>query len=355
MHRSTLPSLLAILAALRIVPCIHAADPDAGFVTLFDGASLKGWHISAKTGHSAASGHKTGGRWVVEGGAIVGSQDIPGNGGIIITDETFGDFEVAVEMKNDFGPDSGLFLRSTEDGKAWQAMIDYHAGGNLMGVYGEGLGGQPSVRNFSFENAVTQIKVQDAPVAFPMAAEKWPEFWKHGQWNELRARIVNNPPTITTWINGVKFMEWTEKEVRHPAQGAIALQVHGGGDTTKEFVRYRNIRVKKLPPPAPFKTIDVKAFESLRGKPDVVVLDVRTAREFAEGHVPGAVNMDVSAAGFAEKAGKLDREKTYLVMCRAGGRSLTACQKMAPLNFSKLYNLEGGFMAWEDEGNQPAK
>ena len=47
----------------------------------------------------------------------------------------------SLEMKNDFGPDSGLFLRSTEDGKAWQAMIDYHKDGNLMGIYGEGLGG----------------------------------------------------------------------------------------------------------------------------------------------------------------------------------------------------------------------
>ncbi|MCB1127645.1 MAG: DUF1080 domain-containing protein, partial [Verrucomicrobiae bacterium] len=51
---------------------------------------------------------------------------------------------------------------------------------------------------------------------------------------------------ITTWINGVKFMEWQEKELRHPATGGIALQVHGGGDTTKEFVRYRNIQVKRL-------------------------------------------------------------------------------------------------------------
>ena len=68
------------------------------------------------------------------------------------------------------------------------------------------------------------------------------------QWNELRARIENNPPRITTWINGVKIMEWQEKEVRHPAKGGIALQVHGGGDHTKEFVRYRNIQVKRLDP-----------------------------------------------------------------------------------------------------------
>ena len=60
---------------------------DAGFVSIFDGKTLKGWHVSAKTGHSGASDHKTGGRWVVEDGAIIGSQDTPGNGGIVITDK----------------------------------------------------------------------------------------------------------------------------------------------------------------------------------------------------------------------------------------------------------------------------
>jgi len=131
---------------------------DEGFVSIFDGRTLSGWHVSGKTGHSGASKHQSGGRWVVEDGAMIGSQDIPGNGGIIITDEQFGDFEVALEMNNDFGPDSGLFLRSTEDGKAWQAMIDYHANGNLMGVYGEGIGGKPDVYNFKFLNSPNDIK-----------------------------------------------------------------------------------------------------------------------------------------------------------------------------------------------------
>lgn len=220
--------------------------------TLFDGQSLKGWRISAESGHSRTSGHTSGGRWVVENGAIVGSQDVPGNGGIIITEEQFGDFEVALEMNNDFGPDSGLFLRSTSDGKAWQAMIDYHGRGNLMGIYGEGLGGKPAVSNFRFDGDVTRIQVlTNAPVVFPVLPEAWKHFWRHGQWNELRARIVNNPPHITTWINGVKIMEWQEKELRHPDRGGIALQVHGGGDLTRQFVRYRNIRVLRLTPPSP--------------------------------------------------------------------------------------------------------
>ncbi len=229
--------------------CATLLGADHGFVSIFDGKSLKGWHPSAKTGHSRASGNQSAGKWVVEKGAILGTQDIPGNGGIILTDEQFSDFEVSLEMNNDYGPDSGLFLRSTEDGKAWQAMIDYHKGGNLMGVYGEGLGGKPSVSNYDFGDTPEQITVNtNSPVALPVLPAAWKYFWRHGQWNELRARIVGNPPHITTWINGVKFMEWQEKEVRHPEKGSIALQVHGGGNHTNEFVRYRNIQVQKLEP-----------------------------------------------------------------------------------------------------------
>lgn len=240
-------ALLGPLAAQSAMAADANADA-AGWRVLFDGKTLTGWHVSAKTGHSAASKHQTGGRWVAEDGALLGSQDIPGNGGIVITDELFGDFEIVLEMNNDFGPDSGLFLRSTEDGSAYQAMIDYHGGGNLMGIYGEGrLGGKPSLANFHFLDQVTRIQLStNAPVALPVKPESWPFFWRHGQWNELRARIVGNPPTITTWINGVKIMEWTETQKRHPDTGGIALQVHGGGDLTRQFVRYRNIRVRPL-------------------------------------------------------------------------------------------------------------
>ena len=240
---------LITLLSLSMLPADSQDKPAEGFVSIFDGKTLAGWHVSAKSGHSGTSKHQSGGRWVIEDGAITGSQDVPGNGGLIVTDEQFSDFEVKLEMKNDFGPDSGLFLRSTEDGKAWQAMIDYHAGGNLMGIYGEGLGGNPHVRNYSFTDNVTEITTKPTgapPTPLPILPDAWSQFWRHGKWNELRARIENNPPKITTWINGVKIMEWQEKEVRHQAKGSIALQVHGGGDFTKQFVRYRNIQVKRL-------------------------------------------------------------------------------------------------------------
>ena len=247
-------ALLPVLAAVGLIAAPSFAElpkpetfDDKGFETIFDGKTLKGWHVSTKTGHSGTSKNKTGGKWEIVDGAITGSQDVPGNGGIVITDKKYGDFEVALEMKNDDGPDSGLFLRCTEEGKCFQAMIDYHKGGNLMGVYGEGLGGKPHVRNFEFGKDVNEIKVTEfKPFPSPVTAEEWPKFWKHGEWNELRARIEGNPAKVTTWIKGVKFMEYTDTEKRLGDTGGIALQVHGGGDYTKQFVRYKNIRVKEL-------------------------------------------------------------------------------------------------------------
>lgn len=249
MRTISIMGLMGLIGLMGFNPDVPAGDKDAGWTKIFNGKDLAGWHVSAKTGHSRASKNTTGGRWVVEDGAIIGSQDIKGNGGIVITDKQYKNFEVKLEMNNDFGPDSGLFLRSTEDGKCYQAMIDYHANGNLMGIYGEGIGGQPHVANFAFLDAPDKIvvaKVLPDTTVCPVTAEQWAKLWKHGKWNELKARITGNPPTLTTWINGVKFMEYADSKKRLGDEGGIALQVHGGGDHTKEFVRYRNIYVKVL-------------------------------------------------------------------------------------------------------------
>ena len=240
--------IIMMLAAFGIAAQSSKPGPAAGdkaFVSIFDGQTLKGWHVSAKTQHGS------GGRWVIENGAIIGSQDRPGNGGIVITDAQYGDFEVVLEMNNDFGPDSGLFLRSTEQGMAYQALIDYHADGYLMGIYGERFPVRFSEFNFQFLDRPDKIKTGTSAFPLPVSPELWPDFWKHGQWNTLRARITGNPPTIDTWINGVQFMHWTGREKVLGDTGGIALQVHGGAfpaghDLTKLFVRYRNIRVKTL-------------------------------------------------------------------------------------------------------------
>jgi len=98
-----------------------------------------------------------------------------------------------------------------------------------------------------------------------------------------------------------------------------------------------------------YKNIKVDEFEKMRTGKTIVILDVRTESEFKDGHIPGAVNVDVNAHDFLKKMEAMDKSKTYLVHCAAGRRSVTACEKLAKLNFPKLFNLEGGYRAWAKE------
>lgn len=108
-------------------------------------------------------------------------------------------------------------------------------------------------------------------------------------------------------------------------------------------------------PAKPYKNVGPEEFEKLAKQPKHVILDVRTPKEFAAGHIKGAINIDVNAADFQEKVGKLDKAATYLVHCAAGGRSVTACEKLNTLSFPSLINLEGGMKAWTKAGKPVEK
>jgi len=104
-----------------------------------------------------------------------------------------------------------------------------------------------------------------------------------------------------------------------------------------------------------FRNIDVAEWEKLRKDASVVVLDVRTAEEFADGHMPGAINLDIRGGKFAETLAGLDKSKTYLVHCAVGGRSAKACGQMDGMKFEKVLNLSGGITAWEAAGHKAVK
>ena len=104
-----------------------------------------------------------------------------------------------------------------------------------------------------------------------------------------------------------------------------------------------------------YKNIGVEEFAKLRQSKTNVVLDVRTKEEYEAGHLPGAILIDFTEPDFAEKVAKLDKDKTYLVHCASGGRSARACKKMESLEFTKLYNLQGGMNAWEKAGKPVEK
>ena len=103
------------------------------------------------------------------------------------------------------------------------------------------------------------------------------------------------------------------------------------------------------------KVIDATEAEKLIADKKVVVLDVRTAAEFAAGHIGGATNLDFRAKDFRAKVEALPKNQAYLVNCAAGVRSAKACEIMGELQFKTLFDLKGGMKAWEAAGKPVAK
>jgi rhodanese-related sulfurtransferase len=105
----------------------------------------------------------------------------------------------------------------------------------------------------------------------------------------------------------------------------------------------------------PRKRIELKEFEQLMHAKTNVVLDVRTDKEYLAGHIAGAVHLDVNDPKFDETAGKLDKNKTYLVHCASGVRSRRACKRLEELGFKNLYDLAPGFNGWAKAGKPVEK
>ena len=93
--------------------------------------------------------------------------------------------------------------------------------------------------------------------------------------------------------------------------------------------------------------LNADAFASDIKNPGVVVLDVRTAGEFAAGHIENAINIDVESGSFDAEIAKLDKTVEYAVYCHSGRRSAIAADKMTKSGFEKITNLEGGIIAWQ--------
>lgn len=85
-------------------------------------------------------------------------------------------------------------------------------------------------------------------------------------------------------------------------------------------------------------------------EPGVVILDVRTAGEFNEGHIQGAINIDAESGQFESEIAMLDKTKTYAVYCHSGRRSGIAVGKMSDAGFTSLFNLSSGIADWQSKG-----
>ena len=97
-----------------------------------------------------------------------------------------------------------------------------------------------------------------------------------------------------------------------------------------------------------FVSVDADEFAREIAKSGVQLVDVRTAEEYANGHIPAAVNMDVFSSDFAKQIATLDKECTVALYCRSGRRSKSAAEQAVKLGY-KVVELDGGILSWKGE------
>jgi hypothetical protein len=180
-----------------------------------------------------------------------------------------------MEIRPDWGCDSGFFFRSTEWGAAYQVTMDYLARGSMGSVIGEGglqgVGGRGRGGNRGAApaaGAATPAGQAAAPVPAPPPAPviipgkplgsetatgdaPWMKVWKREDWNSVRVRVEGDVPHVTVWINDQQITDFTDTEnhaLNGMIEGPIAIQVHGGASRWVQggFWRWRNIGIKEL-------------------------------------------------------------------------------------------------------------
>jgi rhodanese-related sulfurtransferase len=90
------------------------------------------------------------------------------------------------------------------------------------------------------------------------------------------------------------------------------------------------------------KQITARELDQMKG---MTMLDTRTDKEYKQGHIPGAIHIELSEVG--NKAKKLRKDKDLVVYCQNGNRSIWAIKRLMGMGFTSLYNLKGGYSAWK--------
>ena len=307
------PSHPALWAVVFLTGLFHAVSGRAenpasspvppGFKPLFDGTSLTGWHsvprlgmpktaseALAASGVSAAKSAKDSatGIWNVREGVIEGGQSVQrflhredgvewGFGNYLLSDATFGDFELIVDARPDWPCDTGIYVRSTALGQGFQILLDHRGddpagiGGSVGCLYLRGLGNfRVSPYNFRWTVGADgqPVKVQLMPgtdgvtkMEFAATNEDFQRAWHMNDWSRFRIRVVGAQPRITVWINDVKISECDTAAIQHPGYNAadaqkllgpaghIAFEVHDGPPWRwgiGKVSRWRNIFIKRL-------------------------------------------------------------------------------------------------------------
>tara|TARA_Y100000588_G_C13712101_1_gene693417 strand:+ start:96 stop:494 length:399 start_codon:yes stop_codon:yes gene_type:complete len=98
--------------------------------------------------------------------------------------------------------------------------------------------------------------------------------------------------------------------------------------------------------------LEIDEFVKKMASEKYLLIDVRTAEEFAAGHIQGAINIDYYSADFSNQIEKIGKEKPVLLYCRSGNRSAKSMQMMYEMGFVEVKHLDGGIKAWKAENRK---
>lgn len=96
-------------------------------------------------------------------------------------------------------------------------------------------------------------------------------------------------------------------------------------------------------------------FAALAKNKEHIIIDVRTAEEFANGRIEGAKLMPINSSSFIQRIEKLDKDKIYLLYSGVGIRSTRAMEQMKLSGFKRLALLRRGINAWKEAGKKLEK
>ncbi len=92
-----------------------------------------------------------------------------------------------------------------------------------------------------------------------------------------------------------------------------------------------------------------QVYDAVYSTDSVQLVDVRTPAEYRESHLKGSQNICVTSDDFAEKVKTLDKNKPVYVYCKMGGRSANAAKRLQEMGFTKIYDMDGGILLWEEK------
>ena len=98
---------------------------------------------------------------------------------------------------------------------------------------------------------------------------------------------------------------------------------------------------------AEFENVSADKAKEMIDEEKVIVLDVRTSEEYNSGHIPGSELIPLQV--IEGMSADLEKDKSYLVVCRSGNRSQQAAEILASKGFKNVYNMTGGMNEWTYE------